>query len=398
MGQLSAIAALLSSVFLLIAGNSLVNTLVAALAKIYAFPPLALGLLASAYFIGMLAGTLAAPVLVRRAGFVRGFAAFVAIAMAISISYPLLVHPAFWILLRGVLGFAFAVLYGVIEGWVQSRATNTTRGSVYGLYQIVHFAGATLGQQLIQVDFITSFSLFSCAAILTSLSIIPLALTRSEPPGAPRTVKLRIGWLIGVSPVGAAAALAVGSANGALWFLAPIFALGSDQSPQRVAAFMTAIVLGSAVGVWPIGKLSDRADRRLVIVICALLGVAVETVLWLYLGAPQWLLIALGFMLGFVTMPLYMLAASHANDRSGADHAIEVSSGLLFLYCSGAIFAPYLASGLMGQFGDSTLFAQNALIHLALAGFTFWRMSIRAPAASMAPRDEDTTKPATGFP
>ena len=93
-----------------------------------------------------------------------------------------------------------------------------------------------------------------------------------------------------------------------------------------------------------------------------------------------------------------MLAASQANDRGGPDHAIEVSSGLLFLYCSGAIFAPYLASWLMGQFGDATLFGQNALIHIALACFTLWRMSILAPAASPVARDEETTKPATGFP
>ena len=398
MGQLSAIAALLSSVFLLIAGNSLVNTLVATRAKLEAFPQLALALLASAYFVGMLAGTMAAPALVRRAGFVRAFTASVAIAMAVTIACPLLVFPAAWILLRGILGFAFAVLYGVIEGWVQSRATNKTRGGVYGFYQIVHFAGATLGQQLIQIDFITSFTLFSVASILTALAIIPLALTRSEPPGAASSVRLRIGWLIGVSPVGAATALAVGSANGALWFLAPIFALGPAQSPQRVAAFMTAIVLGSAVGVLPIGRISDKLDRRLVIVVCACIGVSVELMLWLYGAPPEWLLITLGFILGFVTLPLYMLAASQTNDRSGPDHAVEVSSGLLFLYCSGAIFSPYLASWLMGRFGDSTLFAQNAAIHLGLAAFTLWRMSIRSPAPVPTLREDKATKPATGFP
>lgn len=398
MGQLSAIAALLTSVFMLIAGNSLVNTLIATRAKLEAFPQLALGLLASAYFVGMLAGTLAAPALVRRAGFVRAFTASVAVAMVVTIACPLVVFPSAWILLRGVLGFAFAVLYGVIEAWVQSRATNKTRGGVYGFYQIVHFAGATVGQQLIQIDFITSFTLFSVASILTALAIIPLAMTRSEPPGTPRSVRLRIGWLIGVSPVGATTALAVGSANGALWFLAPIFALGPTQSPQRVATFMTAIVLGSAVGVLPIGRISDKSDRRLVIVACAAIGAAVEIALWLYATPPDFALIIFGFILGFVTLPLYMLAASQTNDRSGPEHVIEVSSGLLFLYCSGAIFSPYLASWLMGRFGDSTLFAQNATIHLALAAFTLWRMSIRAPPPVATLREDEATKPATGFP
>jgi MFS family permease len=398
MGQLSAIAALLSSVFMLIAGNSLVNTLVATRAKLENFPQLALGLLGSAYFVGMLAGTLAAPALVRHAGFVRAFAASVAVAVAVSIAYPLWPHPVFWIGLRGALGFAFAVLYGVIEAWVQSRATNETRGGIYGFYQIVHFAGATVGQQLLQIDFITSFTLFSAASILTSLAIIPLALTRAEPPGTPRSVRLRIGWLIGVSPVGAATALAVGCANGALWFLAPIFALGPEQSPQRVAAFMTAIVVGSAVGVLPIGRLSDRFDRRIVIVACAAAGAAVELALWAYVPMPNAALIVLGFMLGTLTLPLYMLAASHANDRGGPDHAVEVSSGLLFLYCLAAIFSPYGASSLMGRFGDSALFAQNAVVHALLVAFTLWRISIRAPASAPVTRDEEPTKPATGFP
>ena len=398
MPNFSAIAALLSSVFVLIAGNSLVNTLVSTRAKIEDFPNLSIGVLGSAYFAGMLLGTFAAPVLVIRVGFVRAFTASVALAIIVTILYPLYVDPLVWIFLRGILGFAFAVLYGVIETWINSNATNKSRGSVYGFYQVVHFGGGTVGQQLISAAAPTSPTLFSIAAALTAVAILPMALTRSDPPAQPRSVKVRIPWLWNISPVGAFAALCIGGSNGAFWFLAPVYALGPDHSTERVAALMTAVIIGSAVGVWPIGRLSDFFDRRVVIVICSGAGALLEAVFFT-LGVPSPLLMSgLGFLLGIANMSLYTVAAAQTNDRAGPDHAIAVASGLLFLYCVGAIIAPYTAAWLMGRYGDGSLFAQCCVVHAVLALFTLWRILRRAPVETPVERDKKTLKPGTGFP
>ncbi len=379
----SAIAALLVSVFLVIAGNGLVSTLVPLRAKLEAFPDVSIGLLGSAYFGGMLAGTLAAPAIVRWSGHIRAFTAFVAVAVVVVLAYPVAVSPWAWIPLRGVIGFAFAGLYAVIESWVNAKAENENRGRVYAVYQVVHFAGSATGQQFLALEAPNSFALFSATAAFFALALLPLSVTQADPPGEPGSARVRVGWTTRMAPVAAACAFLVGAANGSFWSLAPLYALQIGLAPGQVGAMMTAAILGSAVAVYPVGRLSDRFDRRLVMIWCATAGAIVEAALVAAAAPPFVLLLVLMFALGATTMVLYSLAASHANDRVGPEHGVEIASALLFLYCAGAIVFPIGAAWLVGRFGPATLFAMNACLHAALVAFAVWRMSLRerpAPA------------------
>jgi MFS family permease len=378
---LSAIVALLASVFLLIAGGAVAGLIVPLRAKMEGFPELSIGLLGSAYFVGMLGGSVAAPAIVKRAGHIRAFSAFVAGTVVIVILYPLWVQPAAWLVMRGGLGFAFAGLYGIIESWINSKASNSNRGALYGIYQIVNYCASACGQLVLTLQAPSSYELFSVSAALLAMAIVPLAMTTVEPPLEPKTVRIRLGWLARLSPVAALAAVAVGAANGAVWAMGPIYALGLGLSPESVPWFTTAVVIGSAIGVYPFGRLSDHFDRRLVIVLVAGAGAVFEVALWRHQGGGV-MLSALGFAVGVTTFALYTLAISHANDRASAGELMLISSGMLFLYCVGAILAPAIAAWMMRLFGPSALFAQNALIHLALAGFTLWRIVARAPAAA----------------
>jgi MFS family permease len=374
----SAIFALLLSVFFLIAGNALTGLIVPMRAKIEGFPELSIGLLGSVYFAGMLAGSLAAPLIVRRAGHIRAFSAFVAASVIVVILCPVWVAPAPWLAMRACIGFAFAGLYGVIESWINSKASNANRGALYGVYQIVSYAGSACGQLLLTLQAPTSFQLFSVAGALLAMSIVPLAMTTAEPPLEPKTVRIRLGWLARLSPVAAVLAVGVGAANGAVIALGPVYALGLGLSPEAVPWFTTAIVLGSAIGVYPAGRLSDHFDRRIVIVVFSVVGALIETALWRHQGGGA-MLVALGFAVGLTSFALYTLAISHANDRASADELILISSGMLFLYCAGAIVAPAFAAQMMRMFGPSALFAESALIHLGLAAFTLWRIVRVAP-------------------
>lgn len=390
----TSIGALLTSVFVLLAGNSVLNTMVPLRAKLEAFPPLVLGILGSAYFFGMLAGTLAAPAILGRAGFIRTFAACTAIAIAAALTYTLEVSPLVWAALRVLLGFAFAGLYGVIDSWVNVKASDANRGRVYALYQIVNFGGSAIGQQMPQFADPHGFRLFSLSAILLALAIVPLALTRTDPPSRPRSIRLNIRWLVRVSPIGAATVFVIGAANGAFFSLAPIFALELGGSPAAVSAFMTATVIGSALMVWPVGRLSDLYDRRILIAALSALGGAFELILWRDAGAV--FLPLLGFGIGAATMVLYTLAIAHANDRAGIERVVEISSGLLFIYCIGAIVAPTVASELMDRFGAAALFGENALLHFGLAAFTLWRIFARSRAQPV--RAEAEAKRLPGLP
>lgn len=392
----SAIAALLASVFLLIAGNGLVNTLVPLRASLENFPPLAIGLMGSVYFGGMLAGTLAAPAVLRHAGHIRAFCAFVSLAIVVTLALPVLVAPLPWIVMRGVLGFAFAGLYGVIDGWVSAKSQNENRGRVYGLYQIVNFSGSAFGQQLLVVTEPKSFALFSLVVALFALAVLPLSFTRAEAPAVPDITRLRIFWLMRISPVGAMTAFVVGAANGSFWSLSPVYGLGIGMKPEALSLFLTAVVIGSALAVWPIARLSDRMDRRKLVIICSGLGALVEAALWQGSWLDPAFLPVLSFALGSAVMVLYTLAVAHTNDRAGPAQAVIVTSGLLFLYCLGAILAPPAGAALMARFGPATLFAMNGGLHLALALFTVWRMASRTRPEQL-PRPDTVTKAKTGF-
>jgi MFS family permease len=369
----SSIAALLLSVLLLIGGNALLGVTTPLRARLDGFPDLTIGLLGSAYFSGMLAGTLVAPAIIRRAGHIRAFAAFVSLAVVSVVLMPVIPSPMAWLIFRALLGFVFAGLYAVIEAWINAKATNANRGALYALYQIANFSASATGQMALQPLGPGGFSPFAVAAALLALAIVPMAMTSVDPPAQPRSVRPRLLWLIRAAPVSCFAVLAAGAANGASFALGPVFAVDIGMTPDRAPLFTSAIVVGSALGVFPVGVISDRLDRRLVMAAVMIAGAAIEVMLSRLTG-PGLALIALGFLVGLTTYSLYTLAVSLANDGASAHDLIAISVGLLFIYCVAAIAAPALASVLMKAFGPQALFLQNAYVHMAIAAAALWSL------------------------
>ena len=378
---LPSIAALLFSVLLLIGGNSLVGVATPLRARIDGFPDLTVGLLGSVYFAGMLAGTLAAPAIIRRGGHIRAYAAFVALAVASVILMPVMVFPLAWLACRALIGFVFAGLYAVIESWINAKATNSNRGALYALYQIANFVASASGQLALKPLGPDGFSSFAVAGALLALAIVPMAMTSVDPPAQPRSVRPRLVWLVRLAPISCFAALAAGAANGALFALGPVFAVEIGMTPSSVPLFTSSIVLGSALGVFPIALVSDRIDRRLVIAAVMIAGAACEVALSRVTAPGAWL-IALGFLVGLTTYSLYTLAVSLANDRGAPHDLVFISVGLLFIYCVAAIAAPAVASVVMKDFGPQMLFVQNAYVHMAVAALVLWRLVVAPKARS----------------
>jgi MFS family permease len=376
----SSIASILMSVLFLIAGNALLNTLVPLRGKLESFSSVTLGLLGSVFFAGMLAGTLLGPAIIRRVGHVKAYGIFAALAMIVAVAYPLAVDPTWWIILRGMIGFAFAGLYGVIDGWVQGKAENEYRGRLASAYQFVHFIAVAFGQTLLTFADPKGFSLFAIAGILFALSIIPFSLSRTEPPALPESAKLDLRWLFANAPVSAVAVTGIGAANGSFWSLAPVFGASVGLTTAQIAAFLTATILGSAVAIWPIGRISDRMDRRIVMAALMLAGGCVEMVLTIFGRLPGWGMGVIGFMLGTVVMTLFSVASAHANDRAESGQSVTIASGLLFLYSIGAIIGPTVAAFLMDCIGPQALFLFMALVHGTMLAVTILRMKRRPPA------------------
>ncbi len=386
MSILPSIAALLFSVLLLIGGNSLIGIVTPLRARIEGFPELTVGLLGSVYFAGMLAGTLAAPAIIRRGGHIRAYTAFVALAIVSVILMPVLLAPWTWLACRALIGFVFAGLYAVIEAWINAKATNSNRGALYALYQIANFAASASGQLALKPLGPDGFSSFAVAGALLALAIVPMAMTSVDPPAQPRSVRPRLIWLARLAPLSCCAVFAAGAANGALFALGPVFAVEIGMTASSVPLFTSSVVLGSALGVLPIALVSDRVDRRLVIAAVMIAGAACEVALS-RAAAPGASLIVLGFLVGLTTYSLYTLAVSLANDRGAPHDLVFISVGLLFIYCVAAIASPAVASVLMKDFGPQMLFVQNAYVHLAIAALALWRLIV-------SPRAQNRTRPA----
>ena len=369
MAAISSIAARLFSALLLIGGKALVGVTTPLRARMEGFPELTVGLPGSVYFAGMLAGTLAAPAMIRRGGHIRAFAAFVALAVVSVILMPGFVSPWAWLVFRALTGIFFAGLHAAIEAWINARATNSNRGALYALYQIANFAASAGGKMMLRPLGPHGFSPFAVAGALLALAILPMAMTSVDPPAQRRSVPPRLLWLVRMAPISCLAVLAAGAANGGSFALGPIFAVGIGMSADNAPLFTSAIVVGSALGVSPIGAISDRVDRRLVMAAAMIAGAACEFALSRQTAPGVWL-IALGFLVGVTPYSLSTLA----NDVASPQDMIFISVGLLFIYCVAAIAAPAVAPVLMKDFGPQALFLQNGAVHTAIAAFALWRL------------------------
>jgi MFS family permease len=382
---LAPVSALLISVSILLMGNGLQGTLLPVRANMEAFSPIEVGLLGTAYFLGFTFGCVYGPVLVRRSGHIRAYLAMTSLASVITLMHAVYVTPLTWWGLRAVTGFCFAVLYIIIESWLNARSDNRTRGTVFSIYTAINLTVITVGQLMLGLASPASFSLFATASILVSLAALPIALTISASPTPPEVFRLRFSKLYNVSPVGVAACFAVGLANGSFWSLGPVFAQDQGFDMTGIATFMSAVVLGGALLQWPLGSLSDRIDRRIVMVLAAFIALLAAIAITVIPAPDRIMTILAAAVFGAGAFPLYALAVAHANDNADAADYVEVSSGLLLIYGLGAAAGPLLASLSRQVMMLPTLFIFTALVHTVLIAWVVWRIW-RREAAPMEDR------------
>ena len=364
---LAPVAALLVGVSILLTGQGLQGTLLPVRASLEQFSTLSIGIIGGAYFLGFTLGCLKCGELVKRVGHVRVFAAMTALASATPLLHGLLLSPWVWGMLRFLSGFCFAVLYVVIESWLNDRSSNENRGIVFSTYVMITLTVLALGQMMTLLYDPLDMHLFAIASVLVSIAAIPVVLSKSESPDIPETVKLDIRRLYKISPAGTVGCMAVGLTNGAFWSLAPVFTAGYSPDLSLAAWFMTSAVFGGAVLQWPLGFLSDKYGRRKVLLAAASTGAAVAILIVLTIGNQSFVGInLLGMAWGSMSFPIYALAVAHANDHAEPDEFITVSGGLLLMYGGGAIVGPFLASAVMELANESGLYLYTAAIHLLL--------------------------------
>jgi MFS family permease len=376
-GVLRPVTALLIAAAILLMGNGLLNVLIPVRADVEQFSRLEIGLLGSAYYAGLVAGCFVGPSVIARVGHIRAFVAFTAIVTITPLLHAILTEPISWSALRALNGLCFAGLFMSIESWLSGASTIETRGRVLASYTVLNLTVVTLGMQLMAVGSPSDFQLFSLVAILYSLAAVPVALTRTNAPVPSRTAKLRLAWLIGVSPAAVAGCFFNGVVNGAFWALAPLYGRSAGFSVAEVAMFMALAVLGGAASLWPIGYLSDRVGRRPLLVILGATGAIAGIGLYVLSTSSPIAIMPLAVLWGCSAFPIYTLCVAHANDLVHKKRAIEVSSGLLLTFSIGAVLGPLVAGYIMSVAGHGALFLHTAAAHLLITLIMVVRARLR---------------------
>jgi MFS family permease len=401
--MLVSVSALLLGAAILLLGNGLLGILLPVRASLENFATTSIGLIASGYSAGFVVGCVATPHVVRRVGHIRTFAAMAAIAASTALVMVLAVHPLSWILLRMVSGIAFAGLYMVIESWLNERASNTNRGQVFASYMVIQLAAITAGQMLLPLGEPGEFGLFVVAAMAITLALVPVALTTSTAPQPLTTVHLRLGRLYAMSPVGVLGCFFVGLANGAFAGLGAVFATQVGLSTTGVALFMSAALVGGALFQIPLGRLSDRIDRRRVLILACLIAILAGSVLSIAGGAREgggllpeslrsvalspYVLIGAVIVFGGCIYSMYSLCVAHTNDYVEREDFLEASSGLLLTWAVGSMLGPVAAAFAMEGIGRGGLFLFAAVVHLLFGAFTWYRTTRRASLPPQARPD-----------
>jgi MFS family permease len=379
---LASVAALLISVSILLTGQGLQGTLLPVRASLENFSTLSVGAFGAAYFLGFTLGCLKGAELVGRVGHVRVFLAMTAIASAVPLVHGLVIQPWVWSLLRLTTGFCLAILYVVIESWLNERSTNETRGVIFSTYAMITLTVLAVGQMMMVLYDPSGLQLFAIASVLVSIAAVPVGLSTSPSPEPPEAMSVNVPRLFRISPAGTLGCLATGLANGSFWSLAPIFVVGLTKNVSLAALFMTSVVIGGALAQWPLGVLSDHVDRRAIMGVMTVVAAALGALMVMFAGQlSHTQLNLLGACWGAAALPMYAISVAHANDHADPTEYVTVSSGLLLAYGIGAIVGPFTASLLMTARGPTGLYLFTAVIHLLLAAVIVVRsVRSRAPA------------------
>ena len=371
------VSSLLLSVSFLMIGIGGLSTIIAYRMGMAEQPAWVVGAVTSMYFVGLVLGAGFCHRIISNVGHIRAFAAFGSLISAATLAHALTVDPWLWGLLRFLVGFITVGMYMCTESWLNEKSSNQIRGQVFSLYQVVLYLAQGAGQFLIMLPDPSGTVLFVVVSMTLSLAIVPVAMTRVSAPALPEPVKFDLRRLWKISPTGMTTGIASGGVMGGFYGLGALYAHQIGLEAADTSTLMGAIIFGGLLLQWPIGKLSDRIDRRLV-----MLGVGVGTALVCLVivfagSAGGIVLFSLGALFGGLSFTLYPLAVAYTNDYLSQEDLVPISGGLMMSYGIGASFGPVAGSLFMGLFGAGGLFIYISLVSMILVGVIAWRITQR---------------------
>lgn len=374
--------ALFLGIGLMMLGNGLQGSLLGVRASLEGFTTVATGLVMTGYYAGFLVGSVMGPRMVRRVGHIRAFAALASMASTAVLLHTIFLDAPIWMAMRLVTGFCYAGLYVVAESWLNHQATNETRGQLLSIYMVVTYCGVGGGQFLLNLADPGGFQLFILVSVLVSLAVVPMLLSVHPQPSIEAPQPISLVALYRISPLGVVSAFGTGMANGGLFGMGAVYATTAGFPVSGIALFMASATFGGVALQWPIGRLSDRFDRRLVLT-CVTLAAAVAAYIAVSVtgplaGAlPAWSIFVVAALFGGLSLPMYSLGIAHTNDFLEPEQMVAASGGLLLVGGLGAIVGPLGVAGVMQAIGPTGFFWAMGTVHALIGAFAIYRMMAR---------------------
>ncbi|MDQ7051061.1 MAG: MFS transporter [Enterobacterales bacterium] len=365
---------------LLMLGNGLQGTLISWRATYEGFSATTTGWIMTGYYIGFLTGSLYTPKMVGDVGYIRVFAALASLASTAVLLQILFITPENWFFMRVLTGFCFAGTYVVVESWLNAAADNQSRGQMLSFYMLISYGGMAGGQWLINLAPPSGFSLFVLSSILLSLALVPILIRPVKVPDIDTQTKVGLIELHKIAPAGVYGLFVAAMAHGAMFGMGAVFAIEAGLKVSEIALFMSSFIALGAIAQWPLGWISDRFDRRLV-----LMGSGIAATIVCYalsrLDDNGTLFYTLFALLGAASLPMYSIAIAHTNDRLKPEQMAGASSTLVLVLGIGSILGPIISGFLLTTFKANGYLFYIGLAHLIIAiGMVYYMFKREAVA------------------
>ena len=360
---------------------------------------IATGTMMSGYFMGFFIGANMIPKLVSKVGHIRVFAAFASLASLSSLIHVVFVDPIIWVMARFLTGFSMIGIFVIVESWLNDRANNKTRGKVLALYMLITYIGMALGNLLLNVSSPKNYEPFILISLLFSIALIPILLTKRKPPKFKKTSSINIKELFKISPFGSVSMFCTGFIFAPIFTLLSVYAITMKLSIFETSLLLVGVMLSGALFQWPIGSISDKLDRRIIIITSCIAACVFSVLIIFVSGAGASLpnlflettvsfnyfstimdktkLFIFIILLAGVTLPLFSLNLALVNDQIPKEKFVAAGSGLNIIFGLGAIAGPIICSFFMKLLGPNGFFIHLLIFLVAIVIFGFYRLGQR---------------------
>lgn len=369
----------LISLFIFVLGNGFFSTLIAYNMTLNGEPAFFIGAMTGVLYAGLVLGSFRIEKFITRVGHIRAYSAFSATIAVISLLHGMFYNVFFWLVLRFIYGFATAGIYVVIESWLLCKSTVMNRGQVLSIYMVCFYAAQAFGQFFLNIGNTQELFIYAIASMMASLSIIPLAMSYARTPQIEEPSTLSFRELIQQASSGFIGCFSGGLIMAGIYALMPTFLNDLSFSKQSVAKYMFAVIMGGMLLQYPVGKLSDLFERRLVLIGIALATLLICMMLTLHVKFDGLLFLWM-MIFGGLTFTIYPISISHACDSLASKDIVAGTQGLLLAYSVGAMLGPFIAPFFMYMLGPEGLFIYMAMVCVMMIPiFVYRKVTITRP-------------------